>query len=197
MEQSPSWEANLTQLVKKFLAFYGTRMFITVYTARHWSLSWARWIQSIPSQPIFLTSGLILSSHLHLDLPSSLFPSGFPTKILYWCWCWCWWWWWWWQQQQCHCLVSYWTKRMKFRILSLYILLSFFFILCYFIASDCHETLNAPANDTYFYCFHIKAMYSLSASVYLSCLCDYTTQPNIYVSICIEILPPALSGTKG
>ena len=25
----------------------------------------------------------ILSSHLHLGLPSALFPSGFPTKILY------------------------------------------------------------------------------------------------------------------
>ena len=26
---------------------------------------------------------LILSSHLHLGLPSGLFPSGFPTKTLY------------------------------------------------------------------------------------------------------------------
>jgi len=26
---------------------------------------------------------LILSFHLHLGLPSGLFPSGFPTKILY------------------------------------------------------------------------------------------------------------------
>jgi len=39
MEQSSSWEA-VTQLVKKFLAFYGTRRFITVITAaRQWSLS--------------------------------------------------------------------------------------------------------------------------------------------------------------
>jgi hypothetical protein len=29
MEHSPSWEADL---VKKFLAFYGTQMFITVFT---------------------------------------------------------------------------------------------------------------------------------------------------------------------
>jgi hypothetical protein len=42
----------VAQLVNKFPAFYGTRRFITVFTtARHWSLSWARWIQSTPSQP--------------------------------------------------------------------------------------------------------------------------------------------------
>ena len=33
--------------------------------------------------PTSLTSILILSSHLHLDLPSGVFPSGFSTKILY------------------------------------------------------------------------------------------------------------------
>jgi len=29
MDQGPSWEANITQLVKKFPAFYGTQKFIT------------------------------------------------------------------------------------------------------------------------------------------------------------------------
>jgi hypothetical protein len=49
MEHSPS-EA-VTQ-VKKFPAFYGARRFITVFTtARHWSLSWARWVQS-SSHPV-------------------------------------------------------------------------------------------------------------------------------------------------
>jgi len=34
----------VTQLVKKFPAFYGTRRFITVFTtALHWSLSWITW----------------------------------------------------------------------------------------------------------------------------------------------------------
>jgi hypothetical protein len=33
--------------------------------------------------PISLRSILILSSHLHLGLPSGRFPSGFHTKILY------------------------------------------------------------------------------------------------------------------
>jgi hypothetical protein len=40
------------RLVKKFPAFYGTQMFITAFTsARHLSLSWARSIQSMPSNP--------------------------------------------------------------------------------------------------------------------------------------------------
>jgi hypothetical protein len=34
-------------------------------------------------QPTYLRSILILSTHLHLGLPSGLFPSDFPTKTLY------------------------------------------------------------------------------------------------------------------
>jgi hypothetical protein len=42
----------VTQIVKKFSAFYGTRRFITVFTrTHHWSLPWARCIQSIPLPP--------------------------------------------------------------------------------------------------------------------------------------------------
>ena len=36
-----------------------------------------------PLHPTTLRSILILSSHLRLGLPSSLLPSGFPTKTLY------------------------------------------------------------------------------------------------------------------
>jgi hypothetical protein len=36
--------------------------------AVHWSLSWARSIQSTPSHPISLRSILILSTHLHLNI---------------------------------------------------------------------------------------------------------------------------------
>ena len=71
-------------LVKKFPAFYGTRRFITAFTsARHLSLSQAISIQSTPPHPTSWKSILILSSHLRLGLPSSLFPWGFPTKTPY------------------------------------------------------------------------------------------------------------------
>jgi len=81
--QFPSWEANL-QLVKKFPAFYATRKFITAFTSdRQLSLTWASLIQSIPQHPTSWRSILILSSHLRLGLPSGLFPSSYPTKILY------------------------------------------------------------------------------------------------------------------
>jgi hypothetical protein len=73
----------IVQLPKNFPAFYETRRFITVFTRTlHWSLSWARSVQSIPSHPISLRSILILSTHLHLGLASGLL-SGFPTNILY------------------------------------------------------------------------------------------------------------------
>jgi hypothetical protein len=40
MEHSPSSEGNITQLIKTFHAFYGTRKFITSFKrARHWHLS--------------------------------------------------------------------------------------------------------------------------------------------------------------
>jgi hypothetical protein len=65
--QSPSWEANRLQLVKKFPAFYGTRSFITELTrVRQLSLSWASSIQSITPHPNSWRSSLILSSHLRL-----------------------------------------------------------------------------------------------------------------------------------
>jgi hypothetical protein len=65
-------------------AFYGTRRFITLFTrALYWSLSSSRMTQSLPSHPVSLRSILVLSSYLCFGLPSSLFPSGFPTNILY------------------------------------------------------------------------------------------------------------------
>jgi hypothetical protein len=51
----------------------------TVFTrALHWSISWARSIQSISSHFIFLRSILILSAHLRLGLTSGLFLLAFP-----------------------------------------------------------------------------------------------------------------------
>jgi hypothetical protein len=70
----------IVQLLKNFAPFYGTRRFITVFTrAIHWSLTWAKSIQSIPSHPISLRSILMSSAHLHLCIPSGLFRPGFPT----------------------------------------------------------------------------------------------------------------------
>jgi hypothetical protein len=51
--------------------------------ALYWSASSCRSIYSIRPYPISVRSILILSTHLRRDLPSSLFPSGFPTNILY------------------------------------------------------------------------------------------------------------------
>jgi hypothetical protein len=85
---SRSWtlleKLSIVQLFKNFPAFYGTRSFITVFTRTlHWSLFWARSIQSIPFHLISQRSILILPTDLCLGLPSDLFPSGIPTNILY------------------------------------------------------------------------------------------------------------------
>ena len=72
------------QLVKKFPTFHGTRRLIIALTSvRHLSLSWASPIQSIHPHPTSWRSILILSTHLHVGLPSGLLPSSFPTKNLY------------------------------------------------------------------------------------------------------------------
>lgn len=44
--------------------------------ACYWSISWTWWIPFTPSHLISWRSFLILSSHVYLDLSSSLFPSG-------------------------------------------------------------------------------------------------------------------------
>jgi hypothetical protein len=60
---TPSWswalleKLSIVHLHKNLPAIYGTRRFITVFTrALHWSLSWAKSIQSIPFHPISLRS---------------------------------------------------------------------------------------------------------------------------------------------
>jgi hypothetical protein len=78
------WEELIvTQLVKKFSAFYETRSFITVFTrTRHRSLSLASWIQPTLLQHEHLRSILILSSYLRTVLWSDIFPYGYLTIIL-------------------------------------------------------------------------------------------------------------------
>jgi hypothetical protein len=81
MQLSSCWEAASCAALAKFPTFYGTRKFITLLTrAFHWSLSWTRSVQSIPSHPISVRSISILSTHLRLGLSSGLPPSGFSTN---------------------------------------------------------------------------------------------------------------------
>jgi hypothetical protein len=80
-QPSHSREANWSQPLTKFPEFCMTQKFITVLTkARHWSLSWTRWIRSIP--PHHIRSSFTVSSYPSLDLPNGFFPSSLPTKTL-------------------------------------------------------------------------------------------------------------------
>jgi len=81
MEQSPSWEAN------RFTASQGIPRIL-------WNPKANYCIHKCPSPVPILSQidpvhaltfhflKILLSSHLHLDLPSGLLPSGFPTKTL-------------------------------------------------------------------------------------------------------------------
>ena len=68
------------QLVRKPVPVYIIRTFIAIVTkSRNLSLSWAKLTQSTSNYRFYR---LILSYHLCLGLPSGVFPSDFPTKIL-------------------------------------------------------------------------------------------------------------------
>jgi hypothetical protein len=76
------WKTQISHYQTTACFLYRTWRLITVLTkVRHWILSWASWIQFTPSIHASLRSILMLSSHLHLGLPSGLFPSGIPIEI--------------------------------------------------------------------------------------------------------------------
>jgi hypothetical protein len=73
----------VVQLLKNFLTLYRTGRFIIMFTkALYWFLPSARGIQSTSPFTIYLRYILILSLHLRLRLPSSLFSFGFRSKTL-------------------------------------------------------------------------------------------------------------------
>jgi hypothetical protein len=76
------------KVFEELLSFYGTPIFIIVLiSARHWSLFWARVIQSIPLCLMFLSSVLILLSlHFPLAVPRVLCLSGTSIEI-FWIFC--------------------------------------------------------------------------------------------------------------
>jgi hypothetical protein len=82
MEQSPSWEAKSRSASQEILCLlWNPKVYYRVHKNQPLFPILSQMNQT--SHTISLKSILILSSHLRLDLPSGLFPSGFPTKILY------------------------------------------------------------------------------------------------------------------
>jgi hypothetical protein len=83
MEQSFSWETHGCSIIRD-TSRLSWRLYITVLTkSRHWTLSWAKWIQSTTSNNTSFRFTLILYFHLRLRIPNGLFLSGFLTKIAY------------------------------------------------------------------------------------------------------------------
>jgi len=85
MEYSPSWEANIHSATQEISHLLPNPK---VYYCVHKEPATDPYLQPDASSPHFpnpisLTSILILFSHPCLLIPSALFPSGFPTEILY------------------------------------------------------------------------------------------------------------------
>ena len=84
MEQSPSWEANrfpVTQEIPRIS--WNSKLHYRIYKCPPpvTLLSQIKLVHALHTTS--WRSILIFSSHLWLGLPSGLFPSGFPTKVLY------------------------------------------------------------------------------------------------------------------
>jgi hypothetical protein len=70
----------VAQLLRNFPTFYGTRRFIIMFTrALHYSLSWARSIQSIPPHPV--------SHKIHLNIVLPPISRSSQWSLSFWCSC--------------------------------------------------------------------------------------------------------------
>jgi hypothetical protein len=83
MEESSQKTAGFSASQEICHSFWNPKVYHCGHTAHHWALFWNRWMQSTHSHPISLRSIIGLSCHLHLDLLSGLFASGFCAKNLY------------------------------------------------------------------------------------------------------------------
>jgi len=79
IKQNPSGESNGPSV--QFVTFHGTQGLITIFVrARNWSLTKAKWIQSLSSYLNSLQSILKVSCHLSLNLSDSLSLSQCPAE---------------------------------------------------------------------------------------------------------------------
>jgi len=83
MEQSPSWEANMSlagQEIPNIL--WNLKVHYCIPTRLLPVQCWAQLMLSVPPHPVSWRS-IVISSHLCLGLPSGLFRSGLHTKTVY------------------------------------------------------------------------------------------------------------------
>lgn len=83
MEQSPSENRTVSQLVKELLIYVIGSFITSLRTASQLYLYSARLLQSTLSRPSNFRSFLTLFSHPRPGLPSCLFTSVFPTKTMH------------------------------------------------------------------------------------------------------------------
>jgi hypothetical protein len=83
MEQSPSWEANSRSAGQKIPCILEPEGSLLCYKSPPLVPALCHMNSVRILVPFSYRSILILASHRRLDLPSGIFPSGFPVKILY------------------------------------------------------------------------------------------------------------------
>jgi hypothetical protein len=83
MQLSPSWGAANCEAIQELpSSFWNPKVHRRVHKSPP-LVPILSPINPVYTTQSYLRSILILSTHLHLGLPSGLFPSGFPTNILY------------------------------------------------------------------------------------------------------------------